>query len=52
MLAVVKRMHEASPWCDAEGRRIVPHGFRSTFKDWAADRTHFPGIVSEAALGR
>lgn len=28
----------------------VPHGFRSTFKDWAAEMTHVPNIVSEAAL--
>jgi integrase len=26
------------------------HGFRSTFKDWATEKTHFPNIVSEAAL--
>lgn len=26
------------------------HGFRSTFRDWAADRTSFPGEVAEAAL--
>jgi integrase len=28
----------------------VPHGFRSTFKDWAAEMTNIPNIVSEAAL--
>jgi integrase len=28
----------------------VPHGFRSTFRDWAADRTSFPRDVAEAAL--
>jgi integrase len=28
----------------------VPHGFRSTFKDWAAEQTNFPNMVSEAAL--
>jgi len=33
-----------------DGRRIVPHGFRSTFRDWAAEQTNFPNIVSEAAL--
>jgi integrase len=26
------------------------HGFRSTFKDWARDRTRFENFVSEAAL--
>ena len=28
----------------------VPHGFRSTFRDWAAERTEFPREVAEAAL--
>ena len=26
------------------------HGFRSTFRDWAAEQTEFPGEVAEAAL--
>ena len=26
------------------------HGFRSTFKDWATERTSFPGELSEVAL--
>jgi integrase len=26
------------------------HGFRSTFRDWAAERTNFPNEVCEAAL--
>jgi integrase len=29
---------------------VVPHGFRSSFKDWAAEMTNVPNIVSEAAL--
>jgi integrase len=28
----------------------VPHGFRSTFKDWAAERTNFANEISEMAL--
>ncbi len=28
----------------------VPHGFRSTFRDWAAECTHFPRAVAEMAL--
>ena len=28
----------------------VPHGFRSSFRDWAAERTDFPRAVVEAAL--
>jgi integrase len=29
---------------------ITAHGFRSTFRDWAAERTNFPNEVCEAAL--
>lgn len=32
-----------------KGKATV-HGFRSTFKDWAADRTNFANEISEAAL--
>lgn len=28
----------------------VPHGFRSTFRDWAAERTSYPREVAEMAL--
>jgi integrase len=28
----------------------VPHGFRSSFKDWAAERTTYPNEMSEMAL--
>ena len=28
----------------------VPHGFRSTFKDWCSETTSFPDMVSEMAL--
>jgi integrase len=37
---LLKRMHEAA----------TPHGFRSTFRDWAGERTAFPHDVCEAAL--
>lgn len=30
--------------------KAVPHGFRSTFRDWAAERTAYPGEVVEMAL--
>jgi integrase len=29
---------------------ITPHGFRSTFRDWCAERTLFPAEVAEMAL--
>lgn len=28
----------------------VPHGFRSTFRDWCAEYTHYPNEVAEMAL--
>ncbi len=31
-------------------KNATPHGFRSTFRDWAAERTNFPREVCEAAL--
>ena len=40
MTAVTRRM----------GVDCVPHGFRSTFRDWAGDRTNFPRDLAEAAL--
>jgi integrase len=30
---------------------ITAHGFRSAFRDWAGNETHFPRDVAEAALG-
>jgi len=29
---------------------LTVHGFRSTFRDWAAERTNFPSEVAEMAL--
>lgn len=29
---------------------VTVHGFRSTFRDWIAERTNFPSEVAEAAL--
>ncbi len=41
MLMTLRRMQRAD---------IVAHGFRSTFRDWAAERTGFAREVAEAAL--
>jgi integrase len=30
---------------------LTVHGFRSTFRDWCAERTNFPREIAEAALG-
>ena len=32
------------------GVDAVPHGFRSTFRDWVSEETDFPGEVAEMAL--
>jgi integrase len=41
MLMLLRRM----------GRReLTAHGFRSSFRDWAAERTTFPAEVAEMAL--
>jgi integrase len=29
---------------------VTPHGFRSTFRDWAAEQTNFPREIAEKAL--
>jgi len=57
LLNVVIRMHEAEVkarregWIDpTDGRRITPHGFRSTFKDWCTEETDTPDFLSEMAL--
>ena len=55
--AAMKRMHEAdiaaggAGFVDRESkRRAVPHGLRSTFRDWVAERTTYPGDMAEVAL--
>lgn len=55
--ATMKRLHEADIAADGPGfldrvskRPAVPHGLRSTFRDWAAERTQYPGDMAEVAL--
>jgi integrase len=53
--AVIRRMNEEAEtslptWRDAEGRAVVPHGFRSTFRDWAGETRLEGREVAEAAL--
>ena len=53
---VVRRMNDGGEegalprWRDAEGRAVVPHGFRSTFRDWAGETRPEGREVVEAAL--
>jgi integrase len=35
---------------EAAGIAITTHGLRSTFRDWASERTNFPREVAEMAL--
>ena len=35
---------------DDMGCSATPHGFRSSFRDWIAEETNYPGEVAEAAL--
>ena len=55
--AVIKRMHKfetdagRSGYIDPSLSRVcVPHGFRSSFRDWAGETTAFPREVIEHAL--
>jgi integrase len=32
------------------GEQAVPHGFRSTFRDWVAEKTDYPAEIAEMAL--
>ncbi|MGF7210087.1 integrase [Skermanella aerolata] len=41
LLMVLRRM----------GLDVTPHGFRSTFRTWVAEKTTYPDGVAEAALG-
>ena len=41
MTELLRRMNHAD---------ITVHGFRSSFRDWAAERTNFPSEVAEMAL--
>lgn len=41
---------QSPPWVSQDGKPIVVHGFRSTFRDWCEETTSTPHAVSEAAL--
>jgi len=55
--AAMKRMHLSevadggAGFVDRTSKRPgVPHGLRSTFRDWVAERTTYPGDMAEVAL--
>lgn len=54
---LMKRQHAASIEAGGPGfvdrvtkRPAVPHGMRSSFRDWVAERTQYPGEMAEVAL--
>lgn len=54
---LMKRQHTAAIAAGGSGyvdrvskRPAVPHGLRSTFRDWVAERTSYPGEMAEVAL--
>jgi integrase len=48
--ALAKMLHLMGDWRDKDGELITVHGFRSTFRDWAAERTSFAREVAEVAI--
>ncbi|TSD90434.1 tyrosine-type recombinase/integrase [Mycobacterium sp. KBS0706] len=57
MTKIIRDMNEVpvgqpKPWVDPKqaNREVVPHGFRSTFRDWVGEATSYPEEIAEAAL--
>ena len=52
LTAVIRRMNgdDKPAWADGNGARVTVHGFRSSFRMWAAESTHYPREVAEHAL--
>jgi len=50
LTAVVRRMGGRHDWVDADGARVTVHGFRTTFRMWAAEMTNYPREVAEHSL--
>lgn len=56
LAAVIKRINASKPEGESyvdpkqDNREITQHGFRSTFRDWAAERTGYAHEVVEMAL--
>lgn len=54
---LIKRMHKQKlkenglGYIDSKQNRVITtHGFRSTFRDWSADKTDYPREVCEHVL--
>ncbi len=47
----IHQKHDRGGYVDPQsGRPAVVHGLRSTFRDWAAERTEYPSDMAEIAL--
>ncbi len=52
LTAVIRRMNgdDKPVWADTNGEGVTVHGFRSSFRMWAAEATIYPREVAEHAL--
>ena len=52
LTALIRRMNGGGKpvWVDANGKGVTVHGFRSSFRMWAAETTNYPREVAEHAL--
>ena len=52
LTTVIRRMNgnEKPVWVDANGEQATVHGFRSSFRMWAAETTNYPREVAEHAI--
>jgi len=52
LTTVIRRMNDDDKpvWTDPNSKRITVHGFRSSFRMWAAEATNYPREVAEHAL--
>jgi integrase len=51
LTTVIRRMNTGeAAWVDKDGSTVTIHGFRSTFRMWAAESTSYPREVAEHAL--
>ena len=49
--AMMERVKDLkTTYIDKDGRRVTVHGFRSTFRNWSGEETHFPRDICEAAM--
>lgn len=51
LLAVIRRMNSSKAiWVDRNGKPVLVHGMRASFRMWAAEATGYPREVAEHAL--